>query len=286
MEWIKRLNQAVSYIEEHLSEEIDYEELAKIACCSTYHFQRMFSYIADVPLSEYIRRRRMSMAAADLSGGKEKVVDIALKYGYDSPTAFNRAFQSIHHVAPSAARKSGIILKSYPPISFQITIKGDVEMNYRIETKESFRIIGVSAPMDKDVEKNFQIVPGLWTKAAADGTVQKLVSKIGKEPQGILGVSACVGSLEDWKYLIAVSSEDPLEEGWDEYTVPAATWAIFKGKGSMPGSIQQLEKRIGTEWLPNSGYEFGEAPDIELYLNADPEHAEDEVWVPVKKKSE
>lgn len=226
------------------------------------------------------------MAAADLSGGKEKVVDIALKYGYDSPTAFNRAFQSIHHVAPSAARKSGIILKSYPPISFQITIKGDVEMNYRIETKESFRIIGVSAPMDKDVEKNFQIVPGLWTKAAADGTVQKLVSKIGKEPQGILGVSACVGSLEDWKYLIAVSSEDPLEEGWDEYTVPAATWAIFKGKGSMPGSIQQLEKRIGTEWLPNSGYEFGEAPDIELYLNADPENAEYEVWVPVKKKSE
>lgn len=286
MEWIKRLNQAVSYIEEHLSEEIDYEELAKIACCSTYHFQRMFSYIADVPLSEYIRRRRMSMAAADLSGGKEKVVDIALKYGYDSPTAFNRAFQSIHHVAPSEARKSGIILKSYPPISFQITIKGDVEMNYRIETKKSFRIIGVSAPMDKDVEKNFQIVPGLWTKAAADGTVQKLVSKIGKEPQGILGVSACVGSLEDWKYLIAVSSEDPLEEGWDEYTVPAATWAIFKGKGSMPGSIQQLEKRIGTEWLPNSGYEFGEAPDIELYLNADPENAEYEVWVPVKKKSE
>lgn len=286
MEWIKRLNQAVSYIEEHLSEEINYEELAKIACCSTYHFQRMFSYIADVPLSEYIRRRRMSMSAADLSGGKEKVVDIALKYGYDSPTAFNRAFQSIHHVAPSEARKSGIILKSYPPISFQITIKGDVEMNYRIETKESFRIIGVSAPMDKDVEKNFQIVPGLWTKAAADGTVQKLVSKIGKEPQGILGVSACVGSLEDWKYLIAVSSEDPLEEGWDEYTVPAATWAIFKGKGSMPGSIQQLEKRIGTEWLPNSGYEFGEAPDIELYLNADPENAEYEVWVPVKKKSE
>lgn len=286
MEWIKRLNQAVSYIEEHLSEEIDYEELAKIACCSTYHFQRMFSYIADVPLSEYIRRRRMSMAAADLSGGKEKVVDIALKYGYDSPTAFNRAFQSIHHVAPSEAKKSGIILKSYPSISFQITIKGDVEMNYRIETKESFRIIGVSAPMDKDVEKNFQIVPGLWTKAAADGTVQKLVSKIGKEPQGILGVSACVGSLEDWKYLIAVSSEDPLEEGWDEYTVPAATWAIFKGKGSMPGSIQQLEKRIGTEWLPNSGYEFGEAPDIELYLNADPENAEYEVWVPVKKKSE
>ena len=154
MEWMKRLNQAVSYIEEHLTEEIDYEELAKIACCSTYHFQRMFSYIADVTLSEYIRRRRMSMAAAELSTGKEKIVDIALKYGYDSPTAFNRAFQSVHHTAPSAARKNGIILKSYPPISFQITIKGDAEMNYRIETKESFRIIGPSAPMHKDVEKS------------------------------------------------------------------------------------------------------------------------------------
>ena len=286
MEWIKRLNQAVSYIEEHLTEEIDYEELAKIACCSTYHFQRMFSYIADVTLSEYIRRRRMSMAAAELSAGKEKIVDIALKYGYDSPTAFNRAFQSVHHTAPSAARKNGIILKSYPPISFQITIKGDVEMNYRIETKESFRIIGPSAPMHKDVEKNFQMVPGLWTKAAADGSVQKLVSKIGKEPQGILGVSACEDKSEQWKYLIAVSSDDPAEEGWDEYIVPAATWAIFEGEGTMPESIQQLEKRIGIEWLPNSGYEFGEAPDIELYLNADPEHAKYEVWVPVKKKSE
>ena len=202
MEWMKRLNQAVSYIEEHLTEEIDYEELAKIACCSTYHFQRMFSYIADVTLSEYIRRRRMSMAAAELSTGKEKIVDIALKYGYDSPTAFNRAFQSVHHTAPSAARKNGIILKSYPPISFQITIKGDAEMNYRIETKESFRIIGPSAPMHKDVEKNFQMVPGLWTKAAADGSVQKLVSKIGKEPQGILGVSACDDKSEQFQAMI------------------------------------------------------------------------------------
>jgi AraC family transcriptional regulator len=123
MDWINRLNSAMNYIEEHLSEEIDYEEVARIACCSAFHFQRMFSYMADVPLSEYIRRRRMSLAAADLMNGEEKVIDIALKYGYDSPTAFNRAFQSIHGVAPSLIRSGGVAVKAFPPMSFLITIK-------------------------------------------------------------------------------------------------------------------------------------------------------------------
>lgn len=104
MEWIERLNNAMYYIEEHLSDNIDYEQVSKVACCSAYHFQRMFSYMADVPLSEYIRRRRMTMAAVDLQNGKEKIVDIALKYGYDSPTAFNRAFQSVHGIAPVASQ--------------------------------------------------------------------------------------------------------------------------------------------------------------------------------------
>ena len=105
MEWIERLNQAISYIEEHLTEEISYDALAGIACCSTYHFQRMFAYMADIPLSEYIRRRRMSLAAVDLQTGKEKIIDIGMKYGYASPTAFNRAFQSVHGIAPSMAKK-------------------------------------------------------------------------------------------------------------------------------------------------------------------------------------
>jgi len=132
MEWLSCLNEAVNYLEEHLEDEIDLERVAQIACCSSFHFQRMFSYLADLPLSEYIRRRKMTRAVFDLQNGDERIIDIALKYGYESPTAFNRAFQSVHGMAPSAARSEGVILKAYPPISFKITIKGEAEMNYRI----------------------------------------------------------------------------------------------------------------------------------------------------------
>lgn len=114
MEWIERMNEAVRYIEEHLTEEMNYEELGKIACCSAYHFQRMFGYMANVPLSEYIRRRKMSLAAVDLQSSKEKIIDVALKYGYSSPTAFNRAFQAVHGIAPSMVRNEGNSVKSFP----------------------------------------------------------------------------------------------------------------------------------------------------------------------------
>lgn len=282
MEWIERLNNAVNYIEEHLAAEIDYEALGRIACCSSYHFQRMFGYMAGIPLSEYIRRRKMSRAAADLQKGEDKIIDIALKYGYDSPTAFNRAFQSIHGLPPSQAKTGGVTLKSFPPISFQITIKGAEQMDYRIETKEAFRIIGVSAPLDKDIEKNFEAVPLLWQKAAMDGTIPRLVAMMNSKPMGILGVSACPEGLENWRYYIAAASTLPAD-GFEEYTVPAATWAIFSGQGTGQ-SIQELERRIVSEWLPTSGYEYANAPDVEVYLDPNPENTKYEVWIPVVKK--
>lgn len=281
MEWIDRLNQAIRYMEEELTGEIDYEKLGQIACCSAYHFQRMFAYMAGVPLSEYIRRRRMSLAAVDLQSGEEKIIDIAEKYGYHSPTAFNRAFQSVHGIAPSAVRSQGVSVKSFPPITFQMTIKGVGEMNYRIETKEAFRIVGVSRPLHKELEKNFMIVPEMWQEAVSQGTLPKLAELMDTPPMGLLGVSVC-NDQEDWKYYIAVSSTKTTEE-FGEYTVPAATWAIFPGEGTNQ-SIQELEQRIVTEWLPTSGYEYGNAPDIEVYLNPDPENARYEVWIPVVKK--
>lgn len=281
MEWVDRLNESLRYIEEHLADEIDYEQLGKIACCSAYHFQRMFTYMAGVTLSEYIRRRRMSLAAVDLQGGNEKIITIAEKYGYQSPTAFNRAFQSIHGIAPSAVKEEGVSLKSYPAITFKIAVKGAEEMNYRIETKEAFRIVGVSVPLSRKLEENFEVVPGQWAKAASDGTIQKLAGMMNTPPVGLLGVSAC-NDEEEWKYFIAVSSS--MEKGaYEEYTVPAATWAIFPGTGTNQ-SIQELERRIVTEWLPTSGYEYGNAPDIEVYLNPDPQNASYEVWIPVTKK--
>ena len=281
MEWITRLNKAISFIEEHLADEIDYDQLAQIACCSTYHFQRMFAYMAGVPLSEYIRRRRMSLAAVDLQDGTQKVIEIAEKYGYRSPTAFNRAFQSVHGIAPSAVRNEGVSVKSFPPLVFKMIIKGAEEMNYRIEKKEAFRIVGVSKPLFQEIERNFAIVPAMWQEAAGNGTIQRLAGLMDMSPMGLLGVSAC-GNAEEWKYFIAVSSSKT-DEGFEEYTVPAATWAIFSGSGTNQ-SIQELEQRIVTEWLPTSGYEYGNAPDIEVYLNPDPQNAEYEVWIPVVKK--
>ena len=276
MEWIDRLNRAVEYLEEHL-EGPDLGEAARIACCSPYHFQRMFSLLAGVPLSEYIRRRRMSRAAADLQNG-EKIVDAALKYSYSSPTAFNRAFQAVHGLPPSAAKTPGTALKSYPPLRFAITVQGVEEMDYRIEKRDAFRIVGVSAPLEKDLEKNFKSVPQLWGRAAADGTIPRLAALMDGEPRGLLGV--CDG-LDSSKYYIAVASSAPAAEGLEEYTVPAFTWAVFPGTGDGAAAIQALERRVVAEWLPTSGYEYAEGPDVEVYL--DPECTRFEVWIPVVK---
>lgn len=280
MEWIERLNNAISYIEENLTEQIDCEQLGRIACCSAYHFQRMFAYMAGIPLSEYIRRRRMSLAAVDLQNG-EKIIDVAGKFGYNSPTAFNRAFRAVHGIAPSAVKSEGALVKAFPPVSFKITIKGAEEMNYRIETKEAFRIVGVSVPLEKEIEKNFAVIPPKWQEISMNGTLQRLIGMMDTPPMGVLGVSCC-GDEEAWRYFIAVSSSKPNDD-LEEYLVPAATWAVFPGSGTNE-SIQELERRIVTEWLPASGYEYGNAPDVEVYLNPDPQNAQYEVWIPVTKK--
>ncbi len=282
MEWIERLNDAVRYMEEHLTDEISYEQLGRIACCSSYHFQRMFAYMAGVPLSEYIRRRKMSLAAVDLKGGDAKVIDIAAKYGYRSPTAFNRAFQSVHGIAPSSVRNEGVSVKSFPPIAFQITVSGAAELSYRVEQKEAFRIVGLSRPLEPEIEKNFAVVPGLWQEAAMNGTVEKLAGMMDTAPMGILGVSVC-NDEEQWKYFLAAASTKK-DDSLEEYMVPAFTWAIFSGEGACPGAIQELERRIVTEWLPTSGYEYDNGPDIEVYLNPDPSDAKFEVWIPIRQK--
>ena len=285
MEWLDRMNEALDYIEGNLDGKIDLSAAARLACCSVYHFQRMFPYITGIPLSEYIRRRRMTRAAFDLQNGA-KVLDTALRYGYESPTAFSRAFQNVHGVPPSAAQKQGAPLKAYGRISFKITVKGDTEMDYRIVKREAFRIVGLCEPLDRDLEKNFELVPQRWARAAMSGAVEKLAALMDIEPKGVLGVSACMSG-DDWAYYIGVASNLPVPEGLpgaQEYTVPACTWAVFPGTGPMPGAIQEIEKRAVTEWLPTSGYEYADAPDIELYTTPNPQDAVFEVWLPVRKQ--
>lgn len=282
MDWVERFNEAVRYIEENLTGEIEYEKLGQIACCSAYHFQRMFAYIAGMPLSVYIRRRKMSLAAVDLQGGGAKIIDVAAKYGYASPTAFNRAFQSVHGVNPSSVKNEGAAVKSFPPITIRITVKGVEEMEYRIETRAAFRIVGKSFPLSKEIEQNFLEVPRMWQGAVQDGTLEKILALMDGTPRGVLGVSACSDE-ETWRYYIAVASSAGTGNTLEEYTVPGCTWAVFPGEGTGK-SIQELERRIVTEWLPASGYEFACGPDLEVYFEPDPQHTAYEVWLPVRKK--
>lgn len=286
MEWLERLNEVINYMEEHLTDEMDMEKISQIACCSSFHFQRMFSYLADVPMSEYIRRRKMTRAAFDLQNGAEKIIDLALKYGYDSPTAFNRAFQSVHGISPSSARQSGAVLKAFPPICFQITIKGENAMNYRIEKKNSFKIVGAKKHYAVNIEETFADVPRFWQQTAQSGIIPQLCTLMNQEPKGILGVSTCMNG-KDFDYYIAVATSKETPANLSEYIVPECSWAIFECIGPMPAAIQTLQKRIVSEWLPTSGYEYANAPDIEVYFEGD-QQAEDyrcEAWLPIMKKA-
>ena len=280
MDWLTHWNESLDYLEANLDGEIRLDELGRLAGCSAYHFQRMFSYLAGVPLNEYIRRRRMTRAAADLRKG-ERVLDVALRYGYDSPTAFNRAFQAVHAVPPSAARQDGVKLKAFPRIRFKFVLKGDTEMEYQIVTRPEFRIVGFRTPLPTDAEESFQMVPRFWGEVGP--RLHQLLPLMNTEPAGVLGVSTCHRDEENF-YYVAVASSAPVSAVMAEYTVPSATWAVFSGQGQTPNAIQELQKRIVSEWLPDSGYEWAQAPDIEVYLSAPgEEESQFQVWMPITK---
>lgn len=287
MDWISHMRNAIDYIERNLTADIDYVAASREACCSVYHFQRMFSYMAGVPLSEYIRRRRLALAAFDLQHSGEKIIDIGLRYGYDSPTAFTRAFRTMHGISPSEARETGATLKAYPPISFQITIRGAVEMDYRIQERQGFRIVGAKVHTTTEDGACYKRLPEFWGEVMASGLVGQIAGLMNREPMGLLGVSACnAGTMHsDFDYYIAVSTDAHVPEGLHEFTVPPCTWAVFEcaGVANMPS----LQKRIVTEWLPTSGYEYADAPDIEVYLDPDTSNpaAKCEVWLPIRKRA-
>lgn len=281
MDWLSQWNEALDYLEAHLTEEVPPETLGRIACCGGYHFQRMFSYLAGVPLSEYIRRRRMTLAAADLRSG-ERVIDVALRYGYESPTAFNRAFQSIHGLPPSAAKREGTVLKSYPRIRFHLVVKGDTEMEYQIVTRPAFRVVGLRVPLWKDVEENFSAVPRCWAEAGP--RLPELLTLSSGDPAGILGVSTCHREEENYYYIAVASAQEP-PAGMYAEEIPPCTWAVFQGRGRLPEAMQSLQRRIVSQWLPDSGYEWARAADVEVYL--EPPGSEEtafQVWLPVAKK--
>jgi AraC family transcriptional regulator len=287
MEWLKKLSNAIEYIEKNLAGEISYEEAAKIACCSTYYFQRMFSYVTGISLSEYIRRRKMTQAAFELQTTDSKVIDVALKYGYTSPTSFNRAFQSVHGISPIFAKAQGSVLNAYPPIRFSVNITGGNVMPYRLEEKEAMRIVGIRIPLTLDMEENKKNVPPFWEKAFNSKMFREICNLSHQFPQGVLGITACQ-SPDKVYYYIAAATNQPVPKDMFEYIIPATTWVIFESDGYFKESIQSIFRRFLTEWLPFSGYTYAELPDIEVYpISKERSRAgHAEVWIAVKKEKE
>ncbi|MBF2541763.1 AraC family transcriptional regulator [Listeria seeligeri] len=283
MNWIEKMNMAIIYIEQNITDTLRVEDIAEIVDCSTYHFQRIFACMTGVSLSEYIRRRRMTLAVVDLKNNDMKIIDVALKYGYSSPTSFNRAFQSVHGIAPSLIKSEGVSVKSYSPLSFQVVIKGVESLNFRIETKKAFRVVGISIPLYGDFEGMTEPLKQIWEIANVNGTVQKLISLKDNTTAGLLEVMMPDENSESWRYLISVSTDAPIDDSLEEYIVNSYTWAIFSFGGKTIEETQELGQRVISEWLPTSGYEYDNGPDISVHAVENTQGTILEYWLPIKK---
>ncbi|WP_261133411.1 AraC family transcriptional regulator [Bacillus sp. Marseille-Q3570] len=290
MDTLKNLNEAIAYIEEKLTDEIDFKEAARRAYCSEYHFKRMFSFLSGITLSEYVRRRRLTLAAFELKTRNAKVIDIAMKYGYNSPDSFTRAFQNLHGITPSEARTNGHLLKSYPRMTLQLTIKGGSEMNYRIEEKDAFRIIGIYKRVPLIFKGVNPEIAAMWQSLDSD-TIDILKNLSNVEPKGLLSASTnfSEGRMEEKgeldHYIGAATTRD-CPENLTALEVPASTWAVFESIGPFPDTLQEIWGRIYAEWFPSSNYEQTEGPEILWNENKDVSSPtfKSEIWIPVKKK--
>lgn len=289
MDWITGIQNAINYIENHLTEEIDYDKAAAEAACSSFYFQRIFSILCDIPLSEYIRNRRLTLAGNELNASNAKVLDIALKYGYESPESFARAFYKFHGITPSEAKKSGSKLKSFSRLSVKITLSGGSMMDYKIVEKEAFEIIEKVEAHSIENETNSKSIPDFWTRSHNDGTVKTLFENA-TDNTFIFGV--CYGNNSDsaktFNYSIgAICDENTIvPKGFRKNTIPARTWAVFECKGAMPKAIQDMWHKITAEFFPTSGYEPTYEMDIEAYTEGDmsSENYRSEIWIPVVRK--
>ncbi len=285
MEWLKRLEAAIDYIEDNLDKEISYDEAAHIACCSPYYFQRIFSYVSGVSLAEYIRRRKMTQAAFELQRTDSRVIDVALKYGYSSPTSFSRAFQNVHGITPTAAKAMGSVLQAYPSIQFKVEITGGSAMAYHITEKQPMRIVGIRIPLVEDMEENLRIVPDFWKSALQGSQFGELCRLSNQEPRGILGISVYKNPKEIY-YYIGAATNAPVPPGMFEYEIPAAAWVVFENEGHFKEDVQSVFRRFYMEWLPFSGYKYAQLPDIEVYPVGEGHaaHGHSEVWIAISKE--
>lgn len=290
MDWITGISKAIDYIEEHITEPTDYARAAKEACSSPFNFQRVFALLCGYTLGDYVRMRRLTLAGEELLSTDAKVIDVALKYGYDSPESFSRAFTRFHGVSPSTVR-TGAAIRSFSRICVKLILTGGSIMEYRIEKKQAAKIICRRREFTKpgDDYTNREI-PEFWNECGRDGSIQKLCGYIKDSAQfkGLLGV--CFSTeMTDSGFPYGIGAEydgesDP--QDFEIVEIPAYTYAVFTVRGRMPDAFRETYRKICTEFFPQSGYEYGNGVEIEVYPSADVQNPDYtcEIWIAVKPK--
>ena len=285
MEWMNAIQRAIEYMECHLTDDISAEDVAKHVHMSPFYFQKGFRMLCGHSVMEYIRSRRLALAGGELAATDEKVIDIAMKYGYDSPDSFAKAFTRFHGISPAMVRKDGVMIRTFAPLKLEISLKGGYLMNYKIAEKESFTVLAVSKRFDYETCR--EAIPAFWKEHYEKGNGKYICGMFG------INIDETMGH-DSFEYLIA-DPYHPAGEvpgGFTVRTIPAFTWAMFSCDGPMPTALQDVNTKIFSEWLPALGeYEFAAGYCVELYDAPDkyPNGTQDEkyhseIWIPIRKK--
>ncbi|MFH9687528.1 GyrI-like domain-containing protein [Streptomyces sp. NPDC017413] len=288
---LERLNDAMEHIEARLGERIEAAELARIAMTSEYHFRRMFSALAGLPLSEYIRRRRMTVAGAEVLGDPDRtLLDVAVRYGYDTGEGFARAFRAVHGIGPGEARRSGAVLRSQQRLTFRLVVEGSTAMQYKLVEKDAFRVVGRKARVPL-IHEGPNPAIAEFIRGIGREELDRIEALSDQDPAGIVGVSdqldpsRAEGTELDY-YHGAVSGAEPPED-LDALAVPAGTWAVFESEGEFPQALQYLWRDVFTQWFPSNPYASRPGPEIlRVRLTEEGKRAEAELWIPVERTSE
>ncbi|EOR28009.1 transcription activator, AraC family protein [Clostridium sartagoforme AAU1] len=286
MDYIQSIQKSIDYMESNILEDINYEDVARYVYMSNYHFHRLFSMITGITANEYIRKRRLSMAGQEISMSDAKVLDISLKYGYDSPESFSKAFMRFHGVTPSIARRSGMELKSFNRLIIKISLEGGTIMDYKIVKKESFKLLTKVKEfrVESISEEDNRDIPNFWNECAESGVLKQLKSNTKK--QDIYG--ACKPISKESKYFdYGIAMEycgGDIPEGFVVWDVKPTLWGVFKCIGEDEKCIGEMWNRIFNEFLPGSEYVMLDDIDFELYKEENNTDCFCEIWIPVEKK--
>jgi AraC family transcriptional regulator len=279
----------MKHIESHLDQPIDVADLAHIAVTSEYHFRRLFSALAGIPLSEYIRRRRLTVAGAEVLADERTLLEVAVRYGYSSGEAFARAFRAVHGVGPGEARRTGAALRSQPRMSFRLIVEGSSSMRYRIVDKKEFRVVGKKARVPL-VHEGVNSAIADFIRGIGPETLRRITALSDQEPEGIVGASdqldpsRAEGSELDYYHGVVTHAEAP--EDMDVLAVPAGMWAVFENSGPFPRALQYLWRDVFTQWFPSNPYRSRQGPEIlRVRPTRDGEQADTELWIPVERSA-